>query len=524
MSYNGTSNGTLAYVTGASGFNQALSPASAGYVSFGTPLPIYNPGTANCYECRINFTTTTFKYIMGGGGSQWYLSKSQLSDGRIKLSSGVGNNIYSINALNDGVDHHIAVQIDIYGFFNLYVDGILQWFPVIAANTVSTLSYIGNAGTTTSQGWDGYIDEVIVTAGTKYAHNFTPPSAPGANQVANQIAIYHLDGNLTDSNTAYTGPTTATAYRNTLSTTSIGLTATTVSGGTGPYTYQWQRANDSSGVPGSFSNLSGATTLTYVNTGLTPGTKYWYRLIITDSLSATYTSNDVQGFVMNTTDISIGVAAADSITSTYSVTDPIFFEGQTVMKNMLSNYDNGNRNIIVNNAAVPGSTSANWLPGQPNFIVAMQNCKAFGCKIVTIRLGGNDAKLSVNISASTFKSNISAIANAYVTAGFIVMINYTTYQNDGRTAPEYALQESYHAQLDSLINGSTIVTGDNRTYWITKAAAALYANGGWGSYNISDGDHLNMIGHPLMGCIEGMMLLKYLVVKTGSAGNGALNF
>lgn len=93
-----------------------------------------------------------------------------------------------------------------------------------------------------------------------------------------------------------------------ISSTSLQVTATAPFGGTAPYTYQWQRSTSSGS---GFSNISGATTLTYTDTGLTQGTLYYYRLIVTDALSATATSAE-------TSDRPYSVAAPDNASLYFS--------------------------------------------------------------------------------------------------------------------------------------------------------------------------------------------------------------
>ena len=71
--------------------------------------------------------------------------------------------------------------------------------------------------------------------------------------------------------------------------------ATDATGGSTPYTYQWQRNADG----GSFSNISngggvsGATTLALTDGSGSGGVLYGYRLVYTDALTATATSNAV---------------------------------------------------------------------------------------------------------------------------------------------------------------------------------------------------------------------------------------
>src|SRR5690606_15825694 len=68
-------------------------------------------------------------------------------------------------------------------------------------------------------------------------------------------------------------------------------TATAASGGTPPYSYQWQRSPRDAGT---WSNLSGQTSLTLRDRTVTPGTQYDYRLLVTDDEEETAASNVIQ--------------------------------------------------------------------------------------------------------------------------------------------------------------------------------------------------------------------------------------
>ena len=67
--------------------------------------------------------------------------------------------------------------------------------------------------------------------------------------------------------------------------------ATDATGGTTPYTYQWQRST-SSGT--GYSDVPGATSLTLNDTGLTNGVTYFYQLVYTDADTTSVTSNEVE--------------------------------------------------------------------------------------------------------------------------------------------------------------------------------------------------------------------------------------
>jgi hypothetical protein len=75
----------------------------------------------------------------------------------------------------------------------------------------------------------------------------------------------------------------------------ISITSTDASGGSTPYTYQWQRNSDG----GSYSDLtdgggvSGATTLTLTDDSVVSDILYGYKLVFTDNSSATATSNAI---------------------------------------------------------------------------------------------------------------------------------------------------------------------------------------------------------------------------------------
>lgn len=65
--------------------------------------------------------------------------------------------------------------------------------------------------------------------------------------------------------------------------TTANLSATAATGGTGPYTYQWYRSTTTGFTPGGGNILAGKTALTLADTGLIPGTLYYYKVVATDT-------------------------------------------------------------------------------------------------------------------------------------------------------------------------------------------------------------------------------------------------
>lgn len=73
-----------------------------------------------------------------------------------------------------------------------------------------------------------------------------------------------------------------------IGTTSVSLAETAITGGLAPYSTQLQQAPDSAGSPGTYANVGGTVagaTPSFVATGLTAATKYWWRAVTTDSNS-----------------------------------------------------------------------------------------------------------------------------------------------------------------------------------------------------------------------------------------------
>lgn len=75
----------------------------------------------------------------------------------------------------------------------------------------------------------------------------------------------------------------------------ISVSSAVASGGaTTPYTYQWYRSTVSGFTPGTGSIVAGATALLLADTGLSPGTQYFYKMVATDSSSPTVSGTSAQ--------------------------------------------------------------------------------------------------------------------------------------------------------------------------------------------------------------------------------------
>ena len=61
------------------------------------------------------------------------------------------------------------------------------------------------------------------------------------------------------------------------------LSSAAATAGTGPYTYQWYRSTATGFTPGAGNIIAGETALTLSDTGLIPGTLYYYVVVATDT-------------------------------------------------------------------------------------------------------------------------------------------------------------------------------------------------------------------------------------------------
>lgn len=76
--------------------------------------------------------------------------------------------------------------------------------------------------------------------------------------------------------------------------TTASLSSAAASGGTGPYTYQWYRSTTSGFTPGAGNIISGATSLTLSDSGLSAATTYYYKVVATDTGAGNATSTSAQ--------------------------------------------------------------------------------------------------------------------------------------------------------------------------------------------------------------------------------------
>lgn len=119
----------------------------------------------------------------------------------VSLSSGVN--------ISDSNWHHIALVLTTTGG-TFYLDGVnvasSSTTPTAAGFTLggTTLFGVRNFGSAANYPWQGEVDDVAVRNTAQYTANFTPSASPANDSDANMVAIYHLNGNGTNSSKNYT--------------------------------------------------------------------------------------------------------------------------------------------------------------------------------------------------------------------------------------------------------------------------------------------------------------------------------
>lgn len=305
-SHTGTYNGGYVLnqaspVTGGAG---VLFNGTSGYVGLGNPsalqltgsvsveaiikittlpiTPTYNPGPPS--SNAVNYTIVSKGY---DGTNQSYTLDVRNNNGGgtaagqyITFSSYNGTATYAqydISSWTSGQVHHVVGVYDVSTqHYYLYIDGTLGATSSGTTSAMQTSTEPVLIGALSITGAPARFDAGFVT----------------------EVAIYGTALSSTRVSAHYAAISGGALTAGTLSNTVLGTTtatnlATSATGGTLPYTQQWYRSTTSGFTPGGGNLISGATSLTLNDTGLSPSTTYYYKMIYTDGASATVTSSQL---------------------------------------------------------------------------------------------------------------------------------------------------------------------------------------------------------------------------------------
>lgn len=190
------------------------------------------------------------------------------------------------------------------------------------------------------------------------------------------------------------------------------------------------------------------------------------------------------GFIGDSITVGTPVEKADS-----AVSREILYLGE--------NYEAVNRGI-------GGSTTADWLPGGKFFTDALAAFQSQDVTVVSIMLGTNDARDSLQTSGIEYRLHLKTIVDALLASGTInrVILNYPPYVHpepfSDRDNQSIRWLQSYATQIDSLVNGTTILQGDTASFSYFRDHPE----------DLADGVHPNEQGYTVLGAFWAVSYLK----------------
>lgn len=261
-------------------------------------------------------------------------------------------------------------------------------------------------------------------------------------------------------------------------------------GGTPPYTIRWYRGANGFSPPTNINGTGGGTG-TFISTGQevtdsnaptgVSNFSITYKAVYFDSGAASTTGSIGPGLNLNspsTKPLAIPVWIGDSITYGFNTSNSYAKSpAQYAMTELAASstitavwtpkfFDS----YAIRNAAFPGRTSADmattYLPGLASFAADRE------INFMNVMLGTNDAKDSVNTSATAYKSNIQTIISTLksVNSNMKVVLNKPTwfkpntgYGSDFSSSSLTRIAE-YSDRLDQLADGTSVVVGDFDAY------------------------------------------------------------
>jgi hypothetical protein len=333
----------LTFGLGAGGTPSGL--VSLGFVSSGGAAAL-NGGTI--VETSHTTTTATLGSVFdasGGTGTITYQWQRKTGAGAYANVSGATSaTLYdtgltpataytykriAIDSITSDDSNEIAVTTDA-----MLVGGTIALTSQTSTTAVfaSSVAASGGTGSITYQwkskiGVGAYSNVSGATSATLSDSGLTPSTAYTYKRTASD-SLTSVDSNevavTTDAVGALVGGTIAEVTHT--STTTQLSSSVAASGGTGAITYQWQRKAGA----GSYANVSGATSATLTDSGLTASTLYTYKRIATDALAATAASNEVA----ITTSAAAVAAVIDTVSSFVTAGAPRNVVSKTSIANM----------------------------------------------------------------------------------------------------------------------------------------------------------------------------------------------
>jgi hypothetical protein len=191
--------------------------------------------------------------------------------------------------------------------------------------------------------------------------------------------------------------------------TSITLARTSAAGGIGDYTYSLYRSTTPGFSPSADTLIGRFATTTYTDVGRTPGVLYFYKVVVSDDLATATSAQFISAVDAPTVPIASVPSAIVPTTLAY-IGSSTWEAGipSLIASDFKATYPTANVTTV--NAAVGGTTSANFLPGQPFYeTLKAKLIAAPGYKILRMMIGSNDVYFG--FSTATTLANWQAVVN-----------------------------------------------------------------------------------------------------------------
>jgi hypothetical protein len=285
-SNNLTDNNTVTQAVGKLGNAALFTLANSEYLSINDNASLSTGG--------VSFTISAWVYLNSKSSAQMVVSKfdTTTATGEYGLYYSAASDRFKFSTYGTGATTVIADSLG-----TVSTD---TWYFIVATHNAVT-------NTNTIRINDTYENSIGTAEHSDSVAPFYVGRIPGSNFYANsridsigfwkRVLTSQEIGTLYNSGAGLEYPFSLALAAGTISLgsksdTTVNLTSTDATLGTAPYTYQWYRATSTSFTPGAENILSGETSLTLADTGLTASTTYYYKIRFTDSASATVDSTE----------------------------------------------------------------------------------------------------------------------------------------------------------------------------------------------------------------------------------------
>lgn len=337
---------------------------------------------------------------------------------------------------------------------------------------------------------------------------------------------------------------TPTAGANTLTVTtheSVTLVSAAATGGVGDKTYQWHRSTDPTFTPSGGNAVSGATSLTLVDTPPTLDW-YYYTCVATDEAAQAVHDNHVGarlrdgvasdyvlGFIGDSLFDNPAKQNRDGVTSGDPFTGVSLYSRLTVpdVVGMILSADHARGGLYtwtISNYAVGGSGTPDWdAADDPYMAAALTAFDTANVTHVNVRLGTNDA-INLELSAEDYATNLTECCAVLTGQGYKVILHYPLWFPPGPpgtgSQTDHARLLAYFDAIDALVNGTTILQGD--TLAPRFFAENMYLGEEYNLFMGEDWGTPDYVHHSVMGiAIDAMCVAGGIKKALGLGGGGS---